>query len=87
MADLFEDKAEGWDERPVPQQISQGVFAAIEANVPLSPDLAVLDFAKANGLMAEQKEVEAELASLDGGEEDAAEAAKRAWLAKQEANK
>ena len=44
MADLFEDKAEGWDERPVPQQISQGVFAAIEANVPLSPDLAVLDF-------------------------------------------
>ena len=52
MADLFEDKAEGWDERPVPQQISQGVFAAIEANVPLSPDLAVLDFGAGTGLIA-----------------------------------
>ena len=59
------------------EELDEAIDAAAEAG----------DFAKANGLMAEQKEVEAELASLDGGEEDAAEAAKRAWLAKQEANK
>ena len=44
MTDLFEDKAAGWDERPVPAQISAGVLRALRARVPLSPDWTVLDF-------------------------------------------
>ena len=52
MTDLFADKATDWDERPVPQQISEGVFRAIAANVDLSPELRVMDFGAGTGLIA-----------------------------------
>ncbi len=52
MTDLFEDKAAGWDERPVPAQISAGVLRALRARVPLSPDWTVLDFGAGTGLLA-----------------------------------
>lgn len=52
MTDLFEDKAEDYDTRPLPQQISEGVFGAITSNVELSPDLTVMDFGAGTGLIA-----------------------------------
>lgn len=52
MADLFVDKAGDWDSRPVPQQISHGVTAAILARVPLRADLRVLDFGAGTGLIS-----------------------------------
>jgi 2-polyprenyl-3-methyl-5-hydroxy-6-metoxy-1,4-benzoquinol methylase len=52
MTDLFHDKAEGWDARPVPQQISEGVFAAIVDRVPLDASETVIDFGAGTGLLA-----------------------------------
>jgi putative AdoMet-dependent methyltransferase len=52
LADLFKDKADDWDARPLPMQISQGVFAAIDEGVALSEDLTVLDFGAGTGLVA-----------------------------------
>ncbi len=52
MTDLFADKAADYDDRPVPQQISAGVFAAIQQNVALSPELSVLDFGAGTGLVS-----------------------------------
>ncbi|MCB9672173.1 MAG: class I SAM-dependent methyltransferase [Alphaproteobacteria bacterium] len=52
MADLFHDKAEGWDSRPVPQQISEGVFGALDAAMDWSPDEVVMDFGAGTGLLA-----------------------------------
>ena len=54
MADLFEDKAQDWDERPVPAQISAGVFDALTARVALSPELTVMDFGAGTGLVCGQ---------------------------------
>lgn len=52
MTDLFVDKAADWDRRPVPQQISEGVFRAIQARVPLDEQLVVIDFGAGTGLLA-----------------------------------
>ncbi|HEY6036769.1 MAG TPA: class I SAM-dependent methyltransferase [Kofleriaceae bacterium] len=52
MTDLFHDKAADWDSRPVPLQISEGVFAALADAVPLSPGLTVLDFGAGTGLLS-----------------------------------
>lgn len=52
MTDLFHDKAHDWDTRPVPQQISEGVFGALREHVALSPDLTVIDFGAGTGLLA-----------------------------------
>lgn len=52
MTDLFRDKAAEWDQRPVPAQISEGVFAAIEREVPLDASLTVMDFGAGTGLIA-----------------------------------
>ena len=52
--DLFADKAQDWDARPLPVQISSGVFAALSEAVTLSPDLTVLDFGAGTGLVATQ---------------------------------
>lgn len=54
MVDLFEDKAGDWDTRPVPAQISDGVFAAMRAAVPLTPELEVMDFGAGTGLVSER---------------------------------
>ena len=51
MTDLFADKAADWDTRPLPQQISEGVSAALFARVALRPDETVLDFGAGTGLL------------------------------------
>lgn len=51
MTDLFRDKAEGWDARPVPAQISEGVLEALSRRVALDPALTVLDFGAGTGLL------------------------------------
>jgi len=51
MTDLFRDKAQDWDARPVPAQISEGVSHALMQHVPLSPTLTVLDFGAGTGLL------------------------------------
>lgn len=52
MTDRFHDKAAGWDDRPVPLQISDGVFAAMDAVVDWSPNQTVMDFGAGTGLVA-----------------------------------
>lgn len=52
MTDLFRDKAEDWDSRPVPLQISEGVFAALKAQLKLEPSLVVMDFGAGTGLVS-----------------------------------
>lgn len=52
MSDLFREKAAGWDTRPVPAQISEGVFAALSSHVSLDPGLTVMDFGAGTGLVA-----------------------------------
>jgi putative AdoMet-dependent methyltransferase len=51
MTDLFREKAEDWDARPVPAQISQGVFDALSKAVTLTPSLTVMDFGAGTGLL------------------------------------
>jgi len=51
MTDLFEEKAQDWDSRPIPLQISEGVVAAIRRSVPLTPAHRVLDFGAGTGLL------------------------------------
>jgi SAM-dependent methyltransferase len=52
MTDLFRDKAADWDARPVPAQISEGVFRAISTSVALGANLTVMDFGTGTGLIA-----------------------------------
>lgn len=52
MTDLFRDKAADWDARPVPAQISEGVFRAISTSVALDASLTVMDFGAGTGLIA-----------------------------------
>jgi putative AdoMet-dependent methyltransferase len=51
MSDLFREKAQDWDARPVPAQISQGVFDALEKAVALGPEQTVMDFGAGTGLL------------------------------------
>ena len=51
MTDLFKDKAQDWDARPVPARISEGVGAAMLAKVPLRPEMRVMDFGAGMGLI------------------------------------
>lgn len=51
MTDLFREKADDWDTRPVPAQISQGVFDALEKAVAMSDEQTVLDFGAGTGLV------------------------------------
>lgn len=52
MTDPFHDRAADYDARPVPQQISEGVGAAIAEHVSLSADQTVIDFGAGTGLIA-----------------------------------
>jgi SAM-dependent methyltransferase len=51
MTDLFKEKAEDWDTRPIPAQISEGVANALKERVPLTQNLEVLDFGAGTGLV------------------------------------
>ncbi len=52
MTDLFQDKSTDWDTRPVPAQISEGVFRALSTAVDLTSELTVMDFGAGTGLLA-----------------------------------
>lgn len=51
MADLFEDKADDWDDRPIPAQISTGVVGALRETLTFEPDWTVMDFGAGTGLL------------------------------------
>lgn len=51
MVDHFKDKAAEWDARPVPAQISEGVFAAMQEALTFSPQQTVMDFGAGTGLI------------------------------------
>ncbi len=52
--DLFKDRAADYDQRPVPQQISEGVVAALIERVALTSTMRVLDFGAGTGLLSEK---------------------------------
>ncbi len=52
MTDLFRDNAADWDSRPVPQQISEGVFRAMSEAVAFDAGHTVMDFGAGTGLIA-----------------------------------
>jgi len=52
MTDLFQGKADDWDARPIPQQISEGVWSAMQGALSLAPDATVMDFGAGTGLVA-----------------------------------
>lgn len=54
MTDLFQEKAQDWDTRPVPAQISAGVGGALLQKVPLHPTMRVMDFGAGTGLVCSQ---------------------------------
>ena len=51
MTDQFQDKAQDWDERPIPAQISAGVGALLLEKLPLRPSMRVMDFGAGTGLI------------------------------------
>lgn len=49
--DHFQDKAKEWDTRPIPMQISQSVYDAMDGAVHFSPEQSVMDFGAGTGLV------------------------------------
>ncbi len=54
MSDLFKDKAQEWDQLPIPMQISQGVGQALNEHIILNNKDVVLDFGAGTGLVCSQ---------------------------------
>ena len=52
MSDLFNEKAKNWDASERKQLISSAVGAAILKNVPLNPQMDVMDFGAGTGLIS-----------------------------------
>nr|ANC57912.1 methyltransferase, putative [Colwellia sp. C1] len=52
MSDLFNEKAKDWDASERKQLISSAVGAAILKNVPLNPQMNVMDFGAGTGLIS-----------------------------------
>jgi 2-polyprenyl-3-methyl-5-hydroxy-6-metoxy-1,4-benzoquinol methylase len=52
MTDLFREQAKEWDQRPIPQQISDAVVRAVRDAIPLRADTVLLDFGAGTGLLA-----------------------------------
>ena len=52
MTDLFREQAKEWDQRPIPQQISDAVVRAVRDAIPLHADTVLLDFGAGTGLLA-----------------------------------
>lgn len=51
MNDLFNNKAEDWDNQSIPQQLSKTIGPAIIENIELRPDMEVMDFGAGTGLL------------------------------------
>ena len=51
MTDLFQDKADAWDTRPIPAQISEGVSQAMLSALELSAETSIMDFGAGTGLV------------------------------------
>jgi len=51
MADLFEDKSQDWDSRPIPQLISEGVGEVLLHTIPWDPAMEIMDFGAGTGLI------------------------------------
>ena len=51
MSDLFTEKAAEWDGRPLVQQLSSAISAAIISELDLKPSLQVMDFGAGTGLI------------------------------------
>jgi putative AdoMet-dependent methyltransferase len=51
MSNLFDNKADNWDEQSIPQQLSRTIGPAIIENIELSPDMEVMDFGAGTGLL------------------------------------
>jgi 2-polyprenyl-3-methyl-5-hydroxy-6-metoxy-1,4-benzoquinol methylase len=52
MPDLFDEKAHEWDQRPVPQQISETVGDLLRSKIEWAPTMRVMDFGAGTGLVA-----------------------------------
>jgi putative AdoMet-dependent methyltransferase len=53
-SDFFADKAGAWDAQPVPRQISEGVWRALSAALPLTGEEVALDLGAGTGLLSER---------------------------------
>ena len=51
MGDLFNEKANEWDEQSIPKQISKVVGRALIQNVKFHPEMEVMDFGAGTGLL------------------------------------
>lgn len=54
MTDLFKEKAQDWDKNDMVRGLSQGIGAAIQANVRLDGSMRVMDFGAGTGLITAQ---------------------------------
>lgn len=52
MSDLFQHKAQGWDQRPGPQRNARCLADAVRTH--LHPDLVIMDFGAGTGLVSAQ---------------------------------
>ena len=52
MSDYFDSRAADWDSRPVPTQISEGVYAALREQIDLDAASVVMDFGAGTGLVS-----------------------------------
>ncbi|MGD9780726.1 MAG: class I SAM-dependent methyltransferase [Kiritimatiellia bacterium] len=49
---LFDERAKTWDELPRRVQLADDLFAAIERQIPLRPDMAAIDYGCGTGLLS-----------------------------------
>ena len=52
--DLFEEKAQDWDARPMATILSEGIAAALMKQIELFADMSVIDFGAGTGLLCSQ---------------------------------
>ncbi len=51
MGDLFKEKADNWDARPLAQVLSEGIGSVLLDNIALTPEHQVMDFGAGTGLI------------------------------------
>lgn len=52
MTDLFQDKAKDWDKREMARNLTAALGAAMQAHVPMTSAMRVMDFGAGTGLIA-----------------------------------